>query len=85
MNINTATGRQAQDIVGQNDTVGDDDDQLWCDFLESGIFVGKVFWLQDGKLLIDRTTLDWTVSDFSSAPRRPIRLGIDRRDLVVSA
>ena len=85
MNINTATGRQAQDIVGQNDTVGDDDDQLWCDLLESGIFVGKVFWLQDKKLLADRTTFDRAVNNFSSAPRRPIRLGINRCNLIAGA
>ena len=85
MNINTATGRQAQDIVGQHNTICDDDDDLWCDFLESGIFFGKVFWLQDRKSLADCTAFDRTVNDFSSAPRRPIRLGIDRCDLVVSA
>ena len=71
--------------MGQNDTIGDDDDQFWCDFFEPRIFVGKVYWLQYRKLLADRTAFDWTVNDFSSAPRRPIRLGIDRCDLVVSA
>ena len=85
MNINTATGWQAQDIVGQNNTICDDDDEFWCDFLESGIFFGKVFWLQDGKLLADRTALDRTADDFSPAPRRPIRLGIDRCNLVACA
>ena len=85
MNINTATGRQAQDIVGQHNAICDDDDELWCDFLESGIFVGKVFWLQDRKSLADCIAFDWTVNDFLSAPRRPIRLGIDCCDLVVSA
>ena len=85
MNINTATARHTQDIVRQNDTICDHDDQIWCDFLESGVFFGKVFWLQDRKSLADCTAFDRTVNDFSSAPRRPIRLGIDRCDLVVSA
>ena len=85
MNINTATGRQAQDIVGQNNTICDDDDELWRDFLQSGIFFGKVFWLQDRKSLADCTAFDWTVNDFSSAPGGPIWLGIDRYDLVIRA
>ena len=62
MNINTTTRRQAQDIVRQNDTVGADYDELWCDFLEPGIFVGKVFWLDDRKFLTNREAFDWIVN-----------------------
>ena len=52
---------------------------------KSTIFFGKVFWLQDRKSLADCKAFYRTVNDFSSAPRWPIRLGIDCCDVVVSA
>ena len=82
MNINTATGRQVNNIVGQDDAICDDDDQLWCKFLHPRIFIRKVFGLQDKKFMADRAAFYRTGNDFSSAPRSPIWSGIDRCNLI---
>ena len=71
--------------MGQKNTVRHDDDQFCCDFLESGIFVSKVFWLKDRELLVNGTAFDGTVDDLSAAPRPSVGLGIDSCNIVASA